>query len=112
VGTVLVCWRGQDVSFYTTAVTVSITNFSSEMQEKTIYWFPAKTYGWGWGIPKTWQGWLVLAVYSAGLLVSSLLLDPQIYPKSFSFVVVLLSGLLLIICWKKGEPTRWRWGKE
>ena len=23
------------------------------------YWFPAKTYGWGWGIPATWQGWTV-----------------------------------------------------
>lgn len=23
------------------------------------YWFPAKTYGWGWGMPITWQGWLV-----------------------------------------------------
>jgi hypothetical protein len=103
---------GRQVSFYTTAATVTITNASSEMQEKTIYWFPAKTYGWGWGIPSTWQGWLVLAVYSAGLLLSSLLLNPQIYPKSFSCFVVVLTALLLFICWKKGEPTRWRWGKN
>ncbi len=25
------------------------------------YWFPAKTYGWGWGLPVTWQGWVVTA---------------------------------------------------
>jgi hypothetical protein len=25
------------------------------------YWFPAKRYGWGWGLPVTWQGWAVLA---------------------------------------------------
>lgn len=23
-------------------------------------WFPAKRYGWGWGLPVTWQGWVVL----------------------------------------------------
>ena len=23
------------------------------------YWFPAKSYGFGWGLPITWQGWLV-----------------------------------------------------
>jgi hypothetical protein len=27
------------------------------------YWFPAKRYGWGWGFPVTWQGWLALAVF-------------------------------------------------
>jgi hypothetical protein len=27
------------------------------------YWFPAKRYGYGWSVPTTWQGWLVLAVY-------------------------------------------------
>src|SRR6266702_3273794 len=32
------------------------------MQSDGKYWFPAKRYGYGWGIPTTWQGWLVLAV--------------------------------------------------
>ena len=29
------------------------------------YWFPAKRYGWGWGVPNTWQGWVVVAVFAA-----------------------------------------------
>jgi hypothetical protein len=29
------------------------------MQIDGRYWFPAKRYGWGWGLPVTWQGWLV-----------------------------------------------------
>jgi hypothetical protein len=29
------------------------------MQTERKYWFPAKRYGWGWGIPSSWQGWLV-----------------------------------------------------
>ena len=31
------------------------------MNEPEKYWFPAKRYGWGWGLPSTWQGWIVLA---------------------------------------------------
>jgi predicted GH43/DUF377 family glycosyl hydrolase len=27
--------------------------------QKRIFWFRAKEYGWGW-YPATWEGWLVL----------------------------------------------------
>ena len=30
------------------------------------YWFPTRKYGWGWGLPTRWQGWLV---YGAALLL-------------------------------------------
>ena len=30
-------------------------------------WFPAKRYGWGWGPPVCWQGWLVTAAYVAAM---------------------------------------------
>lgn len=33
------------------------------------YWFPAKQYGWGWGLPNAWQGWAVLAGF--GLLLAA-----------------------------------------
>jgi hypothetical protein len=33
------------------------------MQTERKYWFPAKRYGWGWGIPCSWRGWLVLAAF-------------------------------------------------
>jgi hypothetical protein len=32
------------------------------------YWFPAKRYGWGWGSPATWQGWVVLLAWLATVL--------------------------------------------
>jgi len=31
------------------------------------FWFPAKRYGWGWGLPVAWQGWAVLIAYAAVL---------------------------------------------
>ena len=33
------------------------------MPQDPEYWFPAKRYGWGWGLPATWQGWTVLAAF-------------------------------------------------
>lgn len=42
------------------------------------YWFAAKRYGWGWGMPLTWE--------------------------------LAMSVVLVVICYKKGEPPRWRWG--
>jgi hypothetical protein len=47
------------------------------------YWFAAKRFGWGCGLPLTWPGWLVYARWFA---------------------------VLLGICYWKGEPARWRWG--
>ncbi len=33
------------------------------MPSKSGFWFPAKRYGWGWGLPVAWQGWLVLIAF-------------------------------------------------
>jgi hypothetical protein len=35
------------------------------MDQRGEYWFPAKRYGWGWGPPRVWQGWVVLAIFFA-----------------------------------------------
>ena len=76
-------------------------------------WFPAKHYGWGWGFPKTWQGWVVLItwllVVTAG--TSALLRTTGSAVLLFPFLAVML-GLLVVICWIKGERPRWRWGDE
>ena len=26
-------------------------------------WFRAKTFGWGWGLPLRWEGWVVYLIY-------------------------------------------------
>jgi hypothetical protein len=74
------------------------------------YWFPAKRYGWGWGLPTRWQGWLVLVVYASLLLWAAATFLPA--GDEFAFVVgaIALTVVLVSICWWKGEPPRWRWG--
>jgi len=76
------------------------------------YWFPAKRYGWGWGLPARWQGWVVLAIYAVLLAAGIVELRPG-RASSIGFVVYVVgvSVLLALVCWWKGEPPRWRWGK-
>lgn len=80
------------------------------MQQST-YWFPAKRYGWGWGLPTSWQGWLVLTAFTVCLGVGAYAFPPPAEPLKFGICVALLVALLTCICWVKGEPPRWRWGK-
>jgi len=74
------------------------------------YWFPAKRYGWGWGLPSAWQGWAVLVAYLT-LVLGGI---PFVRASNGSFVyaiyVVILTVALVAICWLTGEPPRWRWG--
>jgi hypothetical protein len=77
------------------------------------FWFPAMKYGVGWGFPVTWQGWAVLLAYIALLFLGGLFI--QMFPFliiAFVIYVFILSGLLLYICWKKGEKPEIRWGKK
>ena len=66
------------------------------------YWFPAKRYGWGWGLPVTWEGWAVLAGFAAlaALVVVSFPVESE--PVKFFAGVVALSVSLVAICWWKG----------
>lgn len=79
------------------------------------YWFPAKHYGWGWGLPIAWQGWLVLAAFLGLVIASSFLFF--LFPlrralAAYLICVAILSVAFIAVCWLKGEPPRWRWGDD
>jgi hypothetical protein len=78
----------------------------------TRYWFRAKRYGWGWGLPLTWQGWAILAAFIALIVADALVFPPRKALPAFIACVVGLSLLLVAVCWLKGEPPRWRWGDD
>lgn len=72
-------------------------------------WFPAKRYGWGWGLPVVWQGWAVLLTYFLLLFVG--IHEFKNVPHTFAVIYVLmLTTILIFICWYKGESPKWRWG--
>lgn len=101
-------------------------------------WFPAKKFGYGWGVPKTWQGWVALVgclgIGSAPLLYLSFFYkgdaycnnvidqgikvacDPKaemgMYLLSAFFWLAAWVFLLIHICKLKGEPAKWRWSNK
>lgn len=80
------------------------------MNKQRRHWFPAMRYGFGWGLPVSWQGWVVFLVYLGLLLGAALMLSGPTDLLWFLPLVFLLTGLLLFIVWKTGEPPSWRWG--
>jgi len=79
------------------------------MNEDSQFWFPARRYGWGWGPPSSWQGWLVLCAWAAVVGAAVLAYGPA-NPIPFAIVLVLATIALLAVCLVKGEPPSWRWG--
>jgi hypothetical protein len=82
------------------------------MDHKPPYWFPAKRYGWGWGLPVAWQGWIVLAAFAVLLALGGLWLLPSYGHVAFIVYVLALCAVFTAVCWLKGEPPGWRWGKR
>lgn len=78
--------------------------------QESQYWFRAKRYGWGWGLPLRWQGWIFLIFWISAIVG----LGPVFYHDRFYFAgfMVLMILLLLFVCYSKGEPPGWRWGER
>ena len=75
-------------------------------------WFKAKKYGWGW-YPSTWEGWAVMLVFVFFMFVGALFIEQhskETFAYFYVIYVFILTGILIFICYKKGEKPRWRWG--
>jgi hypothetical protein len=82
------------------------------VNESSRYWFPAKRYGWGWGLPRVWEGWVVMALFAALLLVGAFVLLPKYGPPTFIGYAASLCLVLVVVCWIKGEPPSLRRGAK
>ena len=78
---------------------------------ETRVWFPAKKYGWGWGPPCAWQGWVVFAIWLALLVGGAVFLTTQNAALYVAYAMVLCAGLFMVLL-AKGEKPRWRWGDD
>jgi hypothetical protein len=83
---------------------------TDERDGHSEYWFPAKRFGWGWGPPLVWQGWAVLCLW--GLVLAAGILRLHARPLPTLGLVVVMSAVLVLICYAKGEPPAWRWGSR
>ena len=71
-------------------------------------WFKRKTYGYGW-TPATWQGWAVIIIWLILFYFAVTKIDSQIM-KLVS--ILILTGILIFVSYKKGEKPKWQWGKK
>lgn len=72
------------------------------MQKKP--WFAPKRIGYGSGLPISCEGWLVLGLYLAGVLLAV-----RFLPTVAMFIAVAFaSGVLAVICAMRTEGG-WRW---
>lgn len=82
-------------------------------QESTRkYWFGPKAYGWGWGLPLTWQGWVVLLAYLVFMIVLPVVYPPTTDALAYFGGVSVATTVLILICWRTGVPPKWRWGGQ
>jgi drug/metabolite transporter (DMT)-like permease len=77
------------------------------------YWFPAKSYGWGWGPPVKWQGWFVLIGFFGLQAFGIWHFKAQRNVGGLFIYLAVVTALLIVVVYIKGErPTKWRWGRE
>ena len=94
-------------------------------------WFRARRYGWGW-TPCSIEGWIVTIIVIVTLAAGDYALIvlgqppaeirsvddamPRLSTPAFVIAAIGWNALVLIpamwICWKTGEPLRWRWGNR
>ena len=77
------------------------------------YWFKAKPYGWGW-TPVKWQGFVVIVFYILAVIKIASMIDGNSHSVSdalygVTLPIILLTILLLVICYKTGERPHWMW---
>ena len=82
------------------------------MKAEQKYWFQARHYGWGWGFPNGIAGWLVLTAYGILVIAGLLVFPPDTARDSFVVYMICLFAVLIVVCWLKGQPPKWRWGKK
>jgi len=75
-------------------------------------WFHPKRYGYGAGLPCSWEGWAVLAVFAAIMIGGPFLIDDAHGRLRASVGVLAVLALLVIVVAKTKGGWRWRWGQD
>jgi hypothetical protein len=74
------------------------------------YWFPRKRHGWGWGLPRCWQGWVVLVVYVLAMAVVMPFAMTHAGQSDALLFAASLTAVFLYVVYRKGEPPGWHRG--
>jgi hypothetical protein len=74
-------------------------------------WFAPKRYGFGCGMPISWQGWAITIAFIAIAFATALLFGKK--PLIMSAILVPATATLIVITAKTTRGGwRWRWGNK
>ncbi len=75
-------------------------------------WFAPKRYGYGAGLPISWQGWTIFIGFLAVVILAGIFLAE----RSIGAYLVLVLSLTAVFVWVTHRTTRggwrWRWGEK
>ena len=75
-------------------------------------WFRVKRYGFGAGLPCSWEGWalvigFLVIVFSSGAAFAAR--NPGLHLG----LVLASTAIVLVVSWRKSDgPWKWRWGRD
>jgi hypothetical protein len=56
-----------------------VIDMSTNDTDTKNYWFRAQRYGWGWGLPLTWQGWIIVIAYTVMIIAGIFIFPLNLY---------------------------------
>jgi len=75
-------------------------------------WFRVKRYGFGAGLPCSWEGWALLAGFLVVIVTSGVAFagrDPMLHLG----IVLASTTIVVVVSWRKSDgPWKWRWGQD
>ncbi len=74
-------------------------------------WFAPKRYGYGAGLPISWQGWALTAAFLAIAGICARLFRDRL-PITLAIMIPVTCVFLVIIARTTRGGWRWRWGDE
>lgn len=72
-------------------------------------WFAPKRFGYGAGLPISWEGWAVLFLFLLGVVASAVMLHGS---SRFGVVMALIAALVVVAANKTAGGWRWRRGED
>ena len=81
------------------------------MSDDGPQWFAPKRYGFGSGLPISWQGWAITLGFIAIALLTTLFFSRR--PLAMFAILIPATALLLVVTARTTRGGwRWRWGEE
>ena len=75
-------------------------------------WFAPKKFGFGSGLPISWQGWAITILYAVAMIVAAGALMPRHRGIAIGIIVPLTAAFLVISAQHTRGGWKWRWRGE